>query len=376
MRLGFARSVIHHPAILCGLAAIAFGATMGCVAPGSVGLSERAAIERYIRPLLEMDPDANWTHCYNRLLENGPDAVEYLLRRPELNRRAAPDDLRVMLATSLLRLLAQSSQAPRLTATCYETTLELLFFEIKVLGRSLGEIRIPAGYGPISWHDLYPTAFNQLLAQAIDVERDRQVMVLWWRVHRKDASAYRPPKLLRPITDSLWPLLSRRYADVWTYEVKPAVFTCGYPQPTAWLLRESTREYNLVRAACIWLGSSNDPLAHNRLIELVADPSEVISYNAWFALRFNPDSRIRNMLERYNQLEGVPPPELFHTRANSVPDSRIEYPAGLPRPISCREQRSVRDEMDPIRRFLHPDSSCGRVHSGPFRWSGNPPARE
>ena len=53
-----------------------------------------------------MDPDANWTACFNQLVELGPASVSYLARCPLMRRRAAPDDLGVALHTSLLRLLA------------------------------------------------------------------------------------------------------------------------------------------------------------------------------------------------------------------------------------------------------------------------------
>ena len=281
----------------------------GCASTVSIPERHWGSIERNAQLLLNLEPNANWTLCFNELVKYGPDSVEYLLSRPEMNRRAAPDDLRAMLTTSLLRLLADSRTAPRLSVNCYETTLDLLYFQPKVLGRPLGEVRIPTKRIPSVWHDLYPVDFNHLLAQAIDVESDRRIMKLWWRARDGDFARYCADRLLQPSEDYLWDVLSRRYADVWTYDVRPAVFLCGHTPANTTLMRGSSFDYNLVRAACVWLGSSENSDVSGRLISLVGHPSDVVSYNARFALRFQRDPRIRAVIERYNNADAVPLPE-------------------------------------------------------------------
>jgi hypothetical protein len=313
---------------LAGIAGLCVAALFGCTSSATTMGGRWQGIERYARPLLELDPNANWTACFNELAERRAASVEYLLARPEMNRRAAPDDLRVMLTTSLLRMLAESRTAPRLSVNCYETTLDLLYFQPKVLGRPLGEVCIPPEGMPNAWHALYPADFNHVLAQAIDVENDRRIMVLWWQTRGVETARQGAPSPLRPREAYLWDLLARRYADVWTYESRPAAFLCGEAPAAAVLLHGKTLDYNLVRAACIWLGSSEDAAVSDRLIGLVAHPSEIVSHNARFALRFRRDPRIRAVIERYNSADDVPTTEDMRVWSDVEPRSGLDVLEG------------------------------------------------
>lgn len=279
--------------LTCGLA--------GCADRNLAMRRQFAELEAAARPLLEMDPDANWTVCYNRLLDFGLTSVDYLLRQPVMQRPAAPDDVRVMLHTSLLRLLASPATVPRLSVNCFETSLDILHLDLKVRGRRLGDVCLPPTRFPTAWHDLYPTDFNHNLAAEIDLERDRQTMIRWWQAHRTDAVTLLARRPLRPRAKHLWALLSRRYADVWTYELRPSVYLCGLPPTGAALLWSRTQDYNLVRAACIWLGTSDSPSVQRQLIELVVHPSQVVAHNARFALAHNLDPRIRDLLNRHRE---------------------------------------------------------------------------
>jgi hypothetical protein len=272
----------------------------GCVSEVRAPLRLLRAVETAARPILEMHPDANWTACYNRLVELGPDSIEYLARQPAMQETAAPDDLRVMLHTSLLRLLACRATAPPLTANCFETTLNLVHFDVKVDGQRIGETRLTTPRVPRAWHDLYPTGFDHTLAAEIDVDADRRAMLAWWREHRGEQAARLARGPLRPHAAHLWPVLSRRYADVWIYELEPRAILCALPPARSALLREPTHDYNLVRAACIWLGTDETAEVETQLIELVAHPAPIVAHNARFALRYSPDPRIRDVLERYN----------------------------------------------------------------------------
>jgi len=277
-------------------------ALTGCVAPARVARE----IEDAARPLLELDPDANWTACYNRLLELAPGSIEYVATRPVMQRRAAPDDLRVMLHTSLLRLLADPVTAPRLSANCFETTLDVLHFDPKVCGRSPGTVHLPTAHVPRAWHELYPADFDHELAACVDPEADRQLMLRWWRQWRGAPARPTARRPLRPRAEHLWAVLSRRYADLWQYEVGPEVVLCAGQPGSAALFCEPAYEYNLVRAVCIWLGSQSDRGTESRLIALVGHPAPIVAYNARFALRYSPDRRIRQVIERYKDA-GVQP---------------------------------------------------------------------
>ena len=78
------------------------------------------------------------------------------------------------------------------------------------------------------------------------------------------------------------------------------------PQPT--LIRAESKTYDLVRAVCVLLGTRSDPAVQDRLIELVASRSDIVSHNARFALGFAADPRIRALLERHrsNNERGKP----------------------------------------------------------------------
>lgn len=65
------------------------------------------------------------------------------------------------------------------------------------------------------------------------------------------------------------------------------------------MILEATEDYNLVRAACLWLVQRAE--AEERLIERVASPSEVVAHNARFALLHSPNPSIRAAVERYNR---------------------------------------------------------------------------
>ena len=285
--------------------AIAFlGGLAGCAAPGGVRAALAREIELAARPLLEMQPDANWTACYNRLLELGPASIDYIASQPVMRQVAAPDDLRVMLHTSLLRLLANPAEAPPLSVNGFETTLDLLHFDPKVCGRRLGEVRLLTERLPASWLDLYPTEFDHGLAGAIDVEADRQAMLRWWEAHRGEPHTLLRKRPLQPRAEYVWNVLTRRYADLWVYEVRPETRLCVYPPNSSALLRGRTRDYNLVRAACIWLASSRSSDVQRDLIELVAHPSPIVAYNARFALVRSWDPAIREVLKRHEEKVG------------------------------------------------------------------------
>jgi hypothetical protein len=251
------------------------------------------------RPLLQLDPDAVWTANFNQLVEHGPAAIKYLMQRPALTRPAAPGDLDVLVHTSLVRLLANPDTAPRLSTSCFETTLGLLHFDVKIDGQPLGREVIDRRPPPWSWTDLYPADFRHDLAAGVDLEGDRQRLQVWWRKHRPDPDIATQRKL-RPPEDHLWRLLARHYADGWLYDPDARIVRCAAGPPRqAVLLQTTTFEYNLVRAACIWLGSRGAGAIQSRLIELVGSPLPLVAYNARFALRYSPDPRVRAIIDRY-----------------------------------------------------------------------------
>jgi len=342
-------------------------ALVGCVASPSMRLTRLREVEAAAQPLLEMQPDANWTACYNRLLELGPASVEYVVSRPVMQQVAAPDDLRVMLHTSLLRLLANRRMAPRLSVNSFETTLDVLHFNPKVRGRALGEVRMPAARMPTAWHDLYPADFNQALADEIDVEGDRRIMLGWWRARGGEVPTSLAQRRLRPRADHLWAVLSRRYADVWTYEAQPEVFLCSQRPGRAALFRGVTYDYNLVRAVCIWLGASELPGTQEKLIELVAHPSEVVAYNACFALRHSSDPRIREVLERYKEPSNPAVPAEVHTSAATGSAQRKGIRRACFSRGSCGEQGSATHEVAQVHTCLRVRDRDGDVYGGPFR---------
>jgi hypothetical protein len=335
------------------------GALAGCIAPGAQRSPRLREAEAAARPLLEMRPDANWTACYNRLLELGPAGVDYVVTRPIMHRPAAPDDLRVMLHTSLLRLLANPVGAPRLSINCFETTLDVLHFDPKVRGRRLGEVRLPTTRLPRVWHDLYPADFDHALAVEIDVEADRRAMLGWWQAQRGEPATLLAGRRLQPQAKYLWAILFRRYADVWTYEPTPEIFLCALPPTGSALLRGETYDYNFVRAVCIWLATSQAPGVQSELIELVAHPSPIVAYNARFALQHSADPRIRQLLERYN---GTVRPAAPAIPCNSATTAWLRCRGASRAPLSrspCDAQGSATHEMDQVYACL-----CGRDRRG------------
>lgn len=286
-----------------GFLAIALCALAGCRAAD--GVSSRArAIAAAARPILKLDPDSVWTDSYNRLIELSPDTVRYLAEHPRMTRRCAPDDLSVLLHASLLRLLIAPHDAPRLSMTCFETTLGVLHLEPKAAGRRIGTVHLAAGPLPRRWHDLYPADFDHRLTPHIDADLDRLALRQWWQRHKDRIESSVATAPLSPQARWLWPVLSRRYADQWRYSPESGVVLCAdffalaqSPQPT--LIRAESKTYDLVRAACVLLGTRSDPAVQDRLIELVASRSDIVSHNARFALGFAADPRIRALLERH-----------------------------------------------------------------------------
>lgn len=260
------------------------------------------------RPILELDPDAVWTERFNRLVELAPDSLVYLATHPTLSRSAAPDDLRVLVHVSLLRLLVRPEARPRVSATCLATTLDVLHLELKVQGDPLGTICWTRREPPTSWHELYPADLNQDLAGQIDAEQDRQALRAWWVRNRDRVRLVAAHAQLAPRADELWEVLGRRYADRWTYAASPRAIRCAAGLPEHPLLALETQDYNFVRAACIWLGATSRGAARERLVDLVGSPSPIVAHNAIFALRYCPDPRIREVLERYKQERPTRPP--------------------------------------------------------------------
>lgn len=284
------------------------------------------------RPILEMDPDADWTERYNTLLDLTPASVAYLAEHPRMKRRCAPDDLRVMLHTGLLRLLVDPASAPRLSVNCFERNLDLLHFDMKVRRRPLGKAYVAPGSLPLRWHDLYPGDFNTRAAAAIDADADRRAMRRWW-LDRRGSTLILPRRKLHPRPKWLWHLLARRRADVWAYMPEPTALLCAATEPqlsqhapryhSRTLLDERSADYNLVRAACVVLGRSRDPLVRGRLIELVGHPADIVSYNARLALTYSPDPRIRELLDRFERSGSGAPTEPPPAPADKRPITRM-----------------------------------------------------
>ncbi|MBI5866025.1 MAG: hypothetical protein HZB38_16275 [Planctomycetes bacterium] len=274
----------------------------GCTLPDRLPSAADRGIDADLKPLLSLDPDAEWTSCFNRLLADPARAIDRINRRPAMQTRSAPDSLETLLHTSLIRLLA-GPDTPRLTFTCFETSLDLLHFDPKSAGRPLGEVCIPPNTPIRSWADLYPQRVDHALAAQVDAEADRRAIRKWWAEASIRPLRF-PVRRLQPHGDNLWPLLERRYADLWLYEVerRPVLVSDEHRGHTAVaLLQVPSSDYNLVRAAAIWLGKNASFDEQQQLIELVADPRPIVSHNAVFALRFCPDPRIRDAIERYNR---------------------------------------------------------------------------
>jgi len=281
----------------------------GCTLPTEPMSAARREVAETARPILEMDPDAVWAECYNRLVARGPASLKYLAEHPTLQRTCAPDDLRVMLHVSLVRLLVHPAMRPKLSANCLETTLDLLYFDLKVAGRSIGAPRWAERELPTVWHELYPADLDHDLADRIDTEADRRALCQWWQEHRDHPGLVWDGRRLTPRAETVWDLLSRRYADRWSYQPVARATRCAAPPPEAMLFWSATYDYNLTRAACVWLGSSSRPEIRDRLVTLGAHASPVVAHNALFALHYAPDSRIRALFERYKNGPGQGPPE-------------------------------------------------------------------
>lgn len=282
----------------------------GCAAPsrGVALSSDRAAASRDLsraeqiaRPILTLDPDANWTAAYNALLALGPTAVEQLAAAPAMRAPSAPDSLETLLHTSLIALLIRPGAAPRLSAYCFETGDNLLCFDLKVARRRLGPVAQPLPQAPRAWTDLYPGAFDHERAAVVDPELDRLAILSCVDDFRARGA---PPPLASPLTPrdaDLFDQLSLRYADRWTFQPRGGAVLCAAPADggDAWLIAARTHDYNATRAACVWLGGSPDAETRRRLIELVGSTNPVVSANARFALRYCDDPAVRAAVERF-----------------------------------------------------------------------------
>jgi len=270
----------------------------GCAHP----LTTADRILATAHPLLMLDEDCVWGEQLNRLRQFGPDSIHVLMSQPLMQQPAAPDDLRLLVGNSLVDLLADPRGRPPLRARCFETTLGLLHFDIKVRGHSVGTVVLPPGDLPRCWHSLFPVDFNHRLAAEVDIEADRQALVAWWRQAQETADLRLSPLRMRALSNDLWPLLERRLADRWRWNAHEIPLLCSDGPDTA-LLGGRSRDYNLVRAACIYLGSRGDPAIDERLVELVGGRAPLLAYNAVFALGFSPNPRIRDLIRRYNLSE-------------------------------------------------------------------------
>lgn len=280
----------------------------GCALPERPSIVASQAAVDAARPILTLDPNAVWTDAFNRLVDVGPAALDYLMNRPEMLQPAAPDDLRVLLHTSLVRLLAdRATTPPHLSASCLETTLGLLHFDVKVDGHRIGTIVVTESRLPRTWPELYPADFSHTLAARIDVEADRRALRQWWLAWRNQAGPLATNRRLSPHAANLWRLLARRPADRWEYQPEPGIVLCAAGPRGPTLLDICTFDYNVVRAACVWLGSATDPDVEKQLIELVGSPLPVVAYNARFALRYSADERIQALLRRYDAASSPPP---------------------------------------------------------------------
>ena len=273
----------------------------GCVGPGRMLTPRERTVAAAARPILTLDANANWTECYNLLLDLAPTSVSYLASRPVMRRPVPPGDLSTAVHLSLLRLLANPATAPRLSLNTLETTGDVLHLDPNVRGRRLGPVYLAPGPQPQSLFALYPSDFDHAVAARIDLEADRQALRRWWLEHAGQPSTLASSRRLEPRPDSLWRLLGRRRADRWTYAPEPAATLCADTGRGSSLLWLEARDYNLVRAACVLLGSSGDEQTRERLIELVGHPFAVVAHNARFALRFAADPRIRALIERFER---------------------------------------------------------------------------
>ncbi len=270
-------------------------ATAGCVPV----LSTPGRIARRARAILSLDPNANWTQCVNELIRIGPASVDWLMRRRCMQRPAAPDDLSVLMHVSLVRLLMPPDRRPELTTTALQVRHGLVYFEIRVRGRRLGEA-IWRDHPPTTWPALLVRGFRPALADQSDLEHDRRQLVAWWRQHRASPAELARREEYRPRTAKLWRLLAWHPADHWS-PAGPAGELCAGDDRLSLTLPLARADYNLVRSACIWLGSRTDASVQLRLIDLVGSDQEVVRHNALFALGFSPDPAVRALLRRLRE---------------------------------------------------------------------------
>ncbi len=282
-------------------------AASGC-APAQRALTpQQHAARDAAGAILELNPLANWTDCFNRLVATGPAALDWLMDQPPVAAPVAPDDLRAMVHHSLIRLLADPRGAPRLSIQCLDTTGGLLSFEPKVRGRSLGPVHQPAPQAPRRWHDLYPAEFDHRLAGEVNAEDDRRALRDWYRSGPRGGPSRWGATPLTPKFEHVVPMLSRRYADLWSFDPHDAITLCGGAVDPPAMISQTTYDYNVVRSACVWLGTTSRDQQQMQLIELLASSNETVAHNVRFALQFCPDPRIREVLDRYNRAELSPP---------------------------------------------------------------------
>jgi hypothetical protein len=271
-------------------------------AAGTLGCTPRVVdpIDADLRPILRLNGDADWTAAFNRLSARGAETVGRLMRTPALAQPCAPDSLDTLLSASLVALLADAGEPPPLSCYAYEISFDLLHLDPKVGGKKLGTLVWCEPRGPASWLDLYPADFQHAAAAQVDVELDRRKLVEWYARRQAAGLVVSSGRQLRPSAGNLLPLLTRRYADVWTYDPEPGAATLVSTQaPLRSLLQLRTTDYNLVRAACVWLGGQRDEQVQRLLIELVGHESPIAAHNARFALGYSRDPRIRDVLSRF-----------------------------------------------------------------------------
>jgi hypothetical protein len=158
---------------------------------------------------------------------------------------------------------------------------------------------LPQSDRPATWPALYPADFDHAAGASVDLEADRRALRAWWAAQQANPAAALVNRQLEPQHQHLWRLLARRYVDRWEYAPESTVVRCVAPPRGPALLDIPTADYNLVRAACVWLGSLPDQRVQDRLIELVGSPLPIVAHNARLALLYSPDPRIRALLERY-----------------------------------------------------------------------------
>lgn len=290
-------------------------------------ISTQRQIARRAGPILTLDADANWTACVNALIRLGPASVDWLMRRPCMQRPAPPDDLAVLMHVSLVGLLMPAAGRPELTTTALQVRHGLVYFEIRVRKRVVGEAiwQRPAA---ATWPALLVRGFRPALADQSDLEHDRRQLVAWWRERRTTPAELVRRRRYRPRTEKLWRLLAWHPADRWTPSGHASEL-CGQRDDLSLTLPLQRADYNLVRAACIWLGSRDQASVQGRLIDLVGSEVAVVRHNALFALGFSPDVRVRALLKRWREQAEPEPGEAGLWVRQRGPAGRLP-PRGCP----------------------------------------------